>query len=156
MLIRIVAVGTKMPAWVGAAVDDYARRMPPDWRVEWREVRAEPRGASGHPAAWMQREAERIRAALPQGARLVVMDERGRDLDTRQLAQRVAAWRDEAQPVAIVIGGPDGLDPALADPARPTPSRGTRTRPPPLVRVLLAEQLFRAWSILAGHPYHRE
>jgi 23S rRNA (pseudouridine1915-N3)-methyltransferase len=156
MLIRIVAVGTKMPAWVGAAVDDYARRMPPDWRVEWREVRAEPRGASGHAAAWMQREAERIRAALPQGARLVVMDERGRDLDTRQLAQRVAAWRDEAQPVAIVIGGPDGLDPALAHDARETLRLSSLTLPHPLVRVLLAEQLFRAWSILAGHPYHRE
>ncbi|MFO1301845.1 MAG: 23S rRNA (pseudouridine(1915)-N(3))-methyltransferase RlmH [Burkholderiaceae bacterium] len=156
MLIRIVAVGTKMPAWVGAAVDDYARRMPPDWRVEWREVRAEPRGASGHAAAWMQREAERIRAALPQGARLVVMDERGRDLDTRQLAQRVAAWRDEAQPVAIVIGGPDGLDPALAREARETLRLSSLTLPHPLVRVLLAEQLFRAWSILAGHPYHRE
>ena len=156
MLIRIVAVGTKMPAWVGAAVDDYARRMPPDWRVEWREVRAEPRGASGHAAAWMQREAERIRAALPQGARLVVMDERGRDLDTRGLAQRVAAWRDEAQPVAIVIGGPDGLDPPLARGARETLRLSSLTLPHPLVRVLLAEQLFRAWSILAGHPYHRE
>ena len=156
MLIRIVAVGTKMPAWVGAAVDDYARRMPPDWRVEWREVRAEPRGASGHAAAWMQREAERIRAALPQAARLVVMDERGRDLDTRGLAQRVAAWRDEAQPVAIVIGGSDGLDPALARDARETLRLSSLTLPHPLVRVLLAEQLFRAWSILAGHPYHRE
>ena len=156
MLIRIVAVGTKMPAWVGAAVDDYARRMPPDWRVEWREVRAEPRGASGHAAAWMQREAERIRTALPQGARLVVMDERGHDLDTRQLAQRVAAWRDEAQPVAIVIGGPDGLDPVLARDARETLRLSSLTLPHPLVRVLIAEQLFRAWSILAGHPYHRE
>ncbi|MCO5108674.1 MAG: 23S rRNA (pseudouridine(1915)-N(3))-methyltransferase RlmH [Burkholderiaceae bacterium] len=156
MLIRIVAVGTKMPAWVGAAVDDYARRIPADWRVEWREVRAEPRGASGHAAAWMLREAERIRAALPAGARVVVLDERGRDLDTRQFAQRVAAWRDDARPVAILVGGPDGLDPALARDADETLRLSSLTLPHPLVRVLVAEQLFRAWSILAGHPYHRE
>ncbi len=153
--LRIVAVGTKMPAWVGAAVDDYTRRLPPEWRVEWREVRAEPRGASGHAGAWMQREAERIRAALPPAARLVVLDERGRDLDTRGLAQRVAAWRDEARPVAIVVGGPDGLDAALAREADETLRLSSLTLPHPLVRVLLAEQLFRAWSILAGHPYHR-
>jgi len=156
VLIRIVAVGTKMPAWVGAAVDDYARRLPGDWRVEWREVRAEPRGASGHAGAWMQREAERIRGALPPGARLVILDERGRDLDTRQLAQRIADWREEARPVAIVIGGPDGLDDAFARGAGETLRLSSLTLPHPLVRVLLAEQLFRAWSILAGHPYHRD
>jgi len=156
VLIRIVAVGTKMPAWVGAAVDDYTRRLPGDWRIDWREVRAEPRGASGHAGAWMQREATRIRAALPDDARRVVLDERGRDLDTRQFAQRVAAWRDEARSVAIVIGGPDGLDPELARGAQETLRLSSLTLPHPLVRVLLAEQLFRAWSILAGHPYHRE
>ena len=156
MLIRVVAVGTKMPAWVGAAVDDYSRRMPPDWRLEWREVRAEPRGASGHAQAWMQREAERIRAALPAGARLVVLDERGRDLDTHALAQRVAGWREDARPVAIVIGGPDGVDSALTRAADETLRLSSLTLPHPLVRVLLAEQLFRAWSILAGHPYHRD
>ncbi|GMV00500.1 MAG: 23S rRNA (pseudouridine(1915)-N(3))-methyltransferase RlmH [Burkholderiaceae bacterium] len=156
MLIRIVAVGTKMPAWVGAAVDDYARRLPGDWRVEWREVRTEPRGASGHAGAWAQREAARIRAALPADARRVVLDERGRDLDTRQFAQRVAAWRDEARPVAIVVGGPDGLDAGLARQADETLRLSSLTLPHALVRVLLAEQLYRAWAILAGHPYHRE
>ncbi len=156
MQIRIVAVGTKMPAWVGAAVEDYSRRLAGDWQVEWREVRAEPRGASGHAKAWMQREAERIRGALPQGGRLVVLDEHGRDLDTRQFAQRLAGWRDDARPVAIVIGGPDGLDPALARDADETLRLSSLTLPHPLVRVVLAEQLFRAWSILAGHPYHRE
>lgn len=156
MLIRIVAVGTKMPAWVGAAVDEYSRRMPSDWRVEWREVRAEARGASGSAVAWMQREAERIRAALPAGARLVVLDERGCDLDTRRFAQRVADWRLDARPVAIVIGGPDGLDQAFARGADETLRLSSLTLPHPLVRVVLAEQLFRAWSILAGHPYHRD
>jgi 23S rRNA (pseudouridine1915-N3)-methyltransferase len=156
MLIRVVAVGTKMPAWVGAAVDDYSRRLPPDWRLEWREVRAEPRGASGHAQAWMQREAERIRAALPAGARRVVLDERGSDIDTHGLAQRIAHWRGDARPVAIVIGGPDGLDATFARGADETLRLSSLTLPHPLVRVLLAEQLFRAWSILAGHPYHRD
>ncbi len=156
MQLSIVAVGTKMPAWVGAAVDDYARRLPGDWRIEWREMRAEPRGASGHAGAWTHREAERIRGALPAGARIVVLDERGRDLDTRQLALRIAAWREDTRPVAIVIGGPDGLDPALVRCADETLRLSSLTLPHPLVRVLLAEQLFRAWSILAGHPYHRE
>lgn len=156
MLIRIVAVGTKMPAWVNAAVEDYARRLPGDWRIEWREVRAEARGASGHAAAWRQREAARIRAAWPADARRVVLDEHGRDLDTRQFAQRVAAWHDAARPVAIVIGGPDGLDAGLAREADETLRLSSLTLAHPLVRVLLAEQLFRAWSILAGHPYHRE
>jgi 23S rRNA (pseudouridine1915-N3)-methyltransferase len=155
MLIRVVAVGTRMPAWVGAAVDDYARRLPPDWLLEWREVRAEQRGASGHAQGWMQREAQRIRAALPAGARRVVLDEHGRDVDTRELARRVAGWRDDARPVAIVIGGPDGLDAAFAREADETLRLSSLTLPHPLVRVVLAEQLFRAWSILAGHPYHR-
>lgn len=155
MLIRIVAVGTRMPAWVDAAVREYSARLPGELRVEWREVRAEPRGASGHVDAWTQREAGRIRAAMPPGARLVVLDERGRDLDTRRLAQRVAGWRDDARPVAIVIGGPDGIDRTLANDADETLRLSSLTLPHPLVRVLLAEQLFRAWSILAGHPYHR-
>ena len=155
MRIRIVAVGTKMPPWVGAVVADYQQRLPAEIGVEWREVRAEPRGESGQPASWMRREAERIRAALPVGARLVMLDERGRDLDTRQLAARLDAWRNDARPVAIIIGVPDGLDAELKASADETLRLSSLTLPHPLVRVLLAEQLFRAWSILANHPYHR-
>ncbi|MFP5460487.1 MAG: 23S rRNA (pseudouridine(1915)-N(3))-methyltransferase RlmH [Gammaproteobacteria bacterium] len=156
MLIRVVAVGTKMPAWVQAAVDDYTGRMPPDLRVEWREVRAEQRSAGATPAVWMAREAQRIRAALPPGAQIVVLDERGADLDTRQLAGRVQRWQQAAQPVAILIGGPDGLDEALKSQAAERLRLSSLTLPHPLVRVLLAEQLYRAWSVLANHPYHRD
>ena len=155
MRIRIVAVGTKMPPWVGAAVDEYLRRMPPDWRIEWREVRAEAR-ASGEARTWMQREAARIRTAVPDGARLVALDEHGADDDSMAFAQRVQHWQRDARPVAIVIGGPDGLDRALLDSAAERLRLSSLTLPHPLVRVELAEQLFRAWSILAGHPYHRE
>ncbi len=155
MRIRIVAVGTKMPAWVDAAVAEYLRRLPPEWRVEWREVRAEARGASGDAVGWMQREALRIRAALPQGARIVALDERGADDDSIAFAQRVRDWQRDARPVALVIGGPDGLDRSLLVDADQKLRLSSLTLPHALVRVVLAEQLFRAWSIGSGHPYHR-
>jgi 23S rRNA (pseudouridine1915-N3)-methyltransferase len=156
MLIRVVAVGTRMPAWVGAAVDDYTKRFPPGFTVEFREVRAEARSNAGNAAAWMLKEAGRIEAALPAGCRLVVLDERGRDLDTRRLAERMRAWQEEARPVALLIGGPDGLDATLKARADESLRLSSLTLPHPLVRVLLAEQLYRGWSILAGHPYHRD
>jgi 23S rRNA (pseudouridine1915-N3)-methyltransferase len=156
MLIRIIAVGTRMPDWVRKPVDDYTGRMPHEYRVEWREVRAEPRSSGATPAVWMSREAERIRAALPPGAAVVALDERGTDLTTQDLAARLRRWQDDGQPVAILIGGPDGLDPSLKAQARERLRLSSLTLPHPMVRVLLAEQLYRAWSVLANHPYHRE
>jgi 23S rRNA (pseudouridine1915-N3)-methyltransferase len=156
MLIRVVAVGTRMPAWVDTAVDAYAARMPAEARVEWREVRAEARGASGSAAAWMAREAQRIVAALPEGAHRVALDERGADLDTRAFAARMAAWREGGRPVGIVIGGPDGLDAAFKQSCAERLRLSSLTLPHPLVRCVLAEQLYRAWSVIAGHPYHRD
>lgn len=156
MLIRVIAVGTRMPGWVGEAVAEYSRRMPPEMRLEWREVRAEPRSASGNAQRWMERECERIRAALPANASVVALDERGADLDTRALAQRVRHWQREARPVAILIGGPDGLDASLKSQASESIRLSSLTLAHPLVRVVLAEQLYRAWSLLAHHPYHRE
>lgn len=156
MRLRIIAVGTRMPGWVDAAVDDYCARLPAEIAVEWREIRAEPRSAGSSAAVWLSKEAERIAGALPQGAWRVVLDERGRDLGTRQLSQRLAHWREQARPVAILIGGPDGLAPTLRDCADETVRLSSLTLAHPLVRVVLAEQLFRAWSILSGHPYHRD
>ena len=156
MLIRVIAVGTRMPAWVGTAVDDYSKRLPPELALEWREVKAEVRTRAGKPAAWMQKEAARIEQALPAASRIVALDERGADLSTAQLAARLRNWQERAQPVAILIGGPDGLDPALKSRADETIRLSSLTLPHPLVRVLLAEQLYRAWSVLAGHPYHRD
>ncbi len=156
MLIRVVAVGTRMPAWVDAAVGEYTNRLPAGIDLDWREIRAEPRSRGGNAAAWMHREAGRIDAALPVGSRLVVLDEHGADLDTPGLATRLRAWQEQARPVAILIGGPDGLDPALKNRAAETIRLSSLTLPHPMVRVLLAEQLYRAWSILAGHPYHRD
>lgn len=155
MLIRVLAVGTKMPAWVQLAMDDYVTRMPPEIRVEWKEVRAEARSSRESAATWMAREAQRIRAALPGQATLVALDERGTDLDTRAFADRLERWQRAAQPVAILIGGPDGLDPTLKAQASERIRLSSLTLPHPLVRVVLAEQLYRAWSLLANHPYHR-
>lgn len=155
MLIRVIAVGTRMPGWVDETVADYAHRLPPEIRTEWREVRAEPRTRSADAARWMAREADRMRAALPDGAHIVALDERGEDLDTMRLARALGRWRDQARPVAILIGGPDGIDPALKATAHETIRLSSLTLAHAMVRVLLAEQLFRAWSILAGHPYHR-
>ena len=156
MLLRVIAVGTRMPGWVDTAVDDYARRMPAELRVEWRAVRAEPREAAGGAARCMTREAARIRDALPQGARLVMLDERGADLDSVGLSRRLLGWQHDARPVALVIGGADGIDPALKAQADETLRLSSLTLPHALARVLLAEQLYRAWSIASGHPYHRE
>lgn len=156
MLLRVIAVGLRMPAWVDAAVDDFSRRMPAELRIDWKPVKAEARTAGGSPTQWKAREAQRIRDALPAGARLVLLDERGADLDSTRLASRLAAWQREAQAVAIVIGGPDGLDDTLRAQAGETLRLSSLTLPHALVRVLLAEQLYRAWSINSGHPYHRE
>ncbi|HRO59951.1 MAG TPA: 23S rRNA (pseudouridine(1915)-N(3))-methyltransferase RlmH [Burkholderiaceae bacterium] len=156
MLIRVIAIGTRMPAWVGTAVDDYSKRLPAELALEWREIKAEPRTRGGKAAAWMQKEAARIEQALPPACRIVALDERGADLSTARLAACLRGWQERAQPVAILIGGPDGLDPALKSRADESIRLSSLTLPHPLVRVLLAEQLYRAWSVLAGHPYHRD
>lgn len=154
MKIAIVAVGQRQPDWAETAVADYLARFPADFRVELKTVKAETR--AGQPAAkLMAAEAERIRAALPAGSLLVAMDERGRDLSSAQFAQQLGKWRDAAETPAFIIGGADGLDPTLKSEARLLLRLSAMTLPHALARVLLAEQVYRAWSLLANHPYHR-
>jgi 23S rRNA (pseudouridine1915-N3)-methyltransferase len=156
MLIRVIAVGTRMPSWVQQAVDDYSGRMPAEFKVEWKEVRAEQRSSRESAATWMTREAQRIRAVLPPQANLVALDERGTDLTTRGFADRLRRWQLDARSVAILIGGPDGLEPSLKEQSAERIRLSSLTLPHPLVRVMLAEQLYRAWSVIADHPYHRD
>ena len=156
MRIRVIAVGLKPPAWVRDAARDYAERLPPELRLEWTEVRPDIRGPSGHPPAWMAAEAHRIREAIPNGATVVALDEHGDDLTSRGLATRLERWRDRSAPLAILIGGPDGLDPGLKREAHERIRLSSLTLPHALVRVVIAEQLFRAWTILSNHPYHRD
>jgi 23S rRNA (pseudouridine1915-N3)-methyltransferase len=157
MKITVVAVGQRQPAWADSAVADYLARLPADFRVELKEVKAEPRaGKANEPTErLLAAEAARIRSALPAGAVLVALDERGRDWSTRQLADALQRWRDAAENVAFVIGGPDGLDASLKAAARVLLRLSSLTLPHALARVLLVEQLYRGWSMLANHPYHR-
>lgn len=155
MRLLVAAIGQRQPAWADAAWDDFAKRFPADCRLELKALKAEPR--PGKTAAQcMAAEAQRLEAALPKGARRVILDERGSRLSTAQLAERLQFWRGDGRDVALLIGGPDGLDPALKASADETLRLSDLTLPHAFARVLLAEALYRAWSLLQGHPYHRE
>ena len=155
MKLLVLAVGQRQPPWAEAAWDDFAKRFPPEMRLELRALKAEPR-ASRSAAQCMAAEAQRIAAACPKGARRVVLDERGAAVTTPQLAERLQRWRADGRDAALLIGGPDGLDPALKAHADETLRLSDLTLPHAFVRVLLAEALYRAWTLLQGHPYHRE
>jgi len=148
-------VGQRQPAWADAAYADFAKRFPPEMRLELKAVKAEARGGKTAEQL-MAAEAARIEAAVPRGARRVVLDEHGTRLTTTQLAQRLTAWQHDARDVALLIGGPDGLDAALKAGADETLRLSDLTLPHAFVRVLLAEALYRAWTVTINHPYHRE
>jgi 23S rRNA (pseudouridine1915-N3)-methyltransferase len=156
MKLRVVAVGNRMPRWVDEAFLDYAKRMPRTARIELIEIRPEPRDQGKLPSTMMQAEARRIEAALPAGSGVVALDERGRDFTTAEFAKWLGRRIDEGADSAFVIGGPDGLAPAIKARAELPLRLSSMTLPHGLARVLLAEQLYRAASILQNHPYHRE
>ena len=155
MRLLIVAVGQRVPDWAQTACDDYIKRFPQDFKVELKTVKTEARG-SVPVARLLAAERARIEAALPKGCRIVVLDERGLALTTLALAGKLQHWQLEGDDVALVIGGPDGLDPAFRQVAHERIRLSDLTLPHALVRVLLIEQIYRAWSINANHPYHRE
>jgi 23S rRNA (pseudouridine1915-N3)-methyltransferase len=152
----IAAIGQRQPAWAEAAYDDFAKRFPPELRLELKALKAEPRTSGKPAAALMAAEAQRIEAAIPKGARRVVLDERGTRLNTAALAERLRFWMGDGRDVAFLIGGPDGLDAGLKATADETMRLSELTLPHAFVRVLLAEGLYRAWSLTVNHPYHRE
>ncbi len=157
MKLAILAVGHRMPAWVNDAFGEYAKRMPREMPLQLKELKpAQRSSAAGDIARWLQAEAERITAALPQGALRVVLDERGRSFPTRTLADHLERWRSDGRDVAFIIGGADGLDDTVRSRADLLWSLSPLTLPHGLVRVVLAEQLYRASSLLSGHPYHRD
>ena len=145
-----------MPAWVEAGFVDFARRMPRELPLQLLEIKAEPRSTGKPVEAMLAAEAARIEAALPSRCRRVILDERGHDITTRELARRLEAWQAGGDDVAFIIGGPDGLDPAIKASAAESLRLSSLTLPHALVRPLLAEALYRAWSLLKNHPYHRE
>ncbi len=156
MQLLIVAVGQRPPAWAETAYDDFAKRFPPELRLNLKAIKAEPRGSGKTAAQMMALEAQRIESSVPKGARRLVLDERGSALTTVQLSQRLRFWLGDGRDVALLIGGPDGLDAGLKASADETLRLSDLTLPHAFVRVLLAEALYRAWSLTAGHPYHRE
>lgn len=156
MKLSVLAVGHRMPAWVTAGFEEYARRMPREMPLLLKELKPAQRSSAGDTARWLQTEAERINAAASAGILRVVLDEHGRTFPTRTLAEHLERWRGDGRDVAFIIGGADGLAPEIKNEAGLLWSLSPLTLPHALVRVVLAEQLYRAASMLAGHPYHRE
>ena len=155
MKLSIVAVGQRMPDWAQTAYDDYAKRFPPDSRVELKTVKTEPRGSKTLQTL-LYAERSRIEAVLARGTRVVVLDERGTSLTTVALAQQLKQWQLQGDDVAFIIGGPDGLDPEFKTQAAQRIRLSDMTLPHAMARVLLIEQIYRAWSVNHNHPYHRE
>ncbi len=155
MRLIIVAVGQRVPDWAQTAWDDYAKRFPHELKVELKAVKTEPRSSKTLETLYAAERA-RIEAAIPKGTRIVALDERGTTVTTMALASKLKDWQLGGTDVALVIGGPDGLEPAFRQAAHERIRLSDLTLPHAMVRVLLIEQLYRAWSVNANHPYHRE
>ncbi|SHG40308.1 23S rRNA (pseudouridine(1915)-N(3))-methyltransferase RlmH [Massilia sp. CF038] len=156
MQLIIAAVGHKMPAWIETGFTEYTKRMPPELRIVLKEIKPVERSGSKTAATAMALERERIEAALPaKNLRLIALDEHGRDLTSVGLSQQLMNWQQDGRDTAFLIGGADGLDPGLKAKAEGLIRISSMTLPHGIVRVMLAEQLYRAWSITQNHPYHR-
>ncbi|MFI4956112.1 MAG: 23S rRNA (pseudouridine(1915)-N(3))-methyltransferase RlmH [Gammaproteobacteria bacterium] len=156
MSLTVVAVGEKMPTWVTEVFHEYAKRLPHEYRLQLIEIPAAKRHKNANSLHLKTLESDKILAALPKGAYVVALDEHGALHTSTALAQRLGHWRREHPQICFVIGGPDGLSEAILTRAHEKWSLSPLTLPHPMVRVVLAEQLYRAWSILQDHPYHRE
>lgn len=155
MKIQLLAVGTKMPAWVTQGYQEYARRMPPDCRIELLEIPAGQRRKNAPIERILQQEGEKQLAAVPKGSRIIALDVQGKPWSTEQLSARLQDWMNEGRDPALLIGGPEGLHRSCVAAADTRWSLSPLTFPHPLVRVIVAEQLYRALSLLRHHPYHR-
>ncbi|NYS62182.1 23S rRNA (pseudouridine(1915)-N(3))-methyltransferase RlmH [Vreelandella salicampi] len=155
MKIRLLAVGTKMPTWVEEGVDTYRKRLPRDFSLEVEEISLGQRGKNADVAKARGQEAERIRQKLKGDEYVVALEVKGKAWSTQALAQEADQWRMLGKDIVLLVGGPDGLDPSLSAKADKAWSLSPLTLPHPLVRIMLAEQLYRAWTLLVGHPYHR-
>jgi 23S rRNA (pseudouridine1915-N3)-methyltransferase len=155
MNIHLIAVGEKMPAWVQQGFEEYAKRLPRECTLRLVEIAAGRRGKNADIARAIHDEGQRMLAAVPRGARVIALEVNGRDWSTEQLAQQLEGWLAGGQDMALLVGGPEGLSAEARAAAAQQWSLSPLTLPHPLVRVILAEQLYRAWSILNNHPYHR-
>lgn len=155
MQINLVAVGTRMPAWVVQGFNQYARRMPPECSLRLHEITPGQRNRSTPAARAIAEEGKRMDRAVPGTHRIIALDVQGRSWSTQQLSEQLERWLAGGRHLSLLVGGPDGLADSCLQRAEQRWSLSPLTLPHPLVRILLAEQLYRAWSLLSGHPYHR-
>ena len=155
MRFTLIAVGQKMPDWVTEGVAEYQKRLPREFSLTVREIPLSPRNKNADLNRAIEREGEHMLAAIPKGDTVVALDVTGRPWSTESLAQQCERWNQESGQVSLLVGGPDGLAPACVQRADRLWSLSDLTLPHPLVRVILAEQLYRAWSLMNNHPYHR-
>lgn len=155
MQLLVAAVGQRMPAWVNEAWTEYSRRMPPGLPLNLREIPMSKRGKNADTARLVAAESEALLAAMPARSRTIALDVRGKAWSTEKLASQLEDWMGEGRDVGFMVGGPDGISHEGLSQADERWSLGPLTLPHPLVRVVLAEQLYRAWTITQNHPYHR-
>ena len=155
MQLIVAAVGHKMPAWIDTGFQEYAKRMPPECRLVLKEIKPVDRATNKSAESVIAQERARIEAVLPKTGRVIALDERGTAMTTLELSQQLSIWQQQGGDVSFVIGGADGLDAEFKQNADSLLRLSNMTLPHGLVRIMLAEQLYRAWSILKNHPYHR-
>jgi 23S rRNA (pseudouridine1915-N3)-methyltransferase len=155
MKIQVLAIGTKMPGWVQQGCDEYLRRLPKEFAVELKELALANRSKSTSTQAVVQTESDKLMAAVTPGYRVIALDKSGKSWSTKQLAEQLSNWQLQSRSVALLIGGPDGLSSSCIEAADGVWSLSALTLPHPLVRIVLFEQLYRVWSLLHNHPYHK-
>ncbi|NVJ59692.1 MAG: 23S rRNA (pseudouridine(1915)-N(3))-methyltransferase RlmH [Gammaproteobacteria bacterium] len=156
MIIRLIAVGQKMPAWVTTAYEEYARRLPHECHLELIEIPTAKRGKQADIKRIMSKEAELIKQAIHSGDWVVALDVKGKNWSTPQLSEQIVRWQSQGSNVSLLVGGPEGLTEEIREMAHQKWSLSNLTLPHPLVRVVVAEAIYRAWTVTVNHPYHRE
>lgn len=155
MIISIVCIGKNMPAWVLTGCEEYQQRLPADYQLRFIEIPAEKRTKQADIKKIIEKEEEKILAAIPKQSYCIALDRIGKSIDTKMLAKGIQTWHDIGQDICFVVGGPEGLSETFLKQSKEIWSLSALTLPHPMVRVILAEQIFRAWSIIVNHPYHR-
>ena len=155
MQIHLIAVGQRLDDWVNRGFSEFAKRLPPECRINLIEVPPNKRTKNSDISRVVEEEGDRLLAAVPARSHIIVLDAAGKQWSTEQLAGQLDHWLGDGRDIALLVGGPDGLSGRCKTTAETHWSLSNLTLPHPLVRVLVAEQIYRAWSILKGHPYHR-
>lgn len=155
MRIRLIVVGSKMPSWVEQGVQEYQKRLPPELKLEWRELPLGKRGKGADVQRAITSEGQQMLAAIGKNDWVVALDVKGKPWSTEQLAEELTEWQHCGDNISLLVGGPDGLAPDCLARANKRWSLSALTLPHPLVRIVLTEQLYRAWTINNNHPYHR-